>query len=225
MTNLTWDWEDEAALVSALAGSGLGDSLREAWPELVRRKTESAELIGRYLGLAVDDIVAEIGAGVGLVTAILSERVARVVSLDISDSFQRVARTTGAAQNVEFHLITPGDLGPLRGRGVNKVFSEGCFIHLNLFDIHVYARQIYDLLPSGGRFAFDVSNADRHAMWREKPWLEHLAAYQRDRNAVWQMQAWHSPSTIRSLLSDIGFFVEAVHNPDWMYAWLVARKP
>jgi cyclopropane fatty-acyl-phospholipid synthase-like methyltransferase len=224
MANLTWDWKDEATLLSALAGSGLGDSLEAAWPELVKRKTDSAQRIARYLDLRSRDVVAEIGAGVGIVTALLSEQVKRVISLDVSESFQRVAKVTAKRRNVEFHLISPGDLRPLRDSGVTKVFSEGCFIHLNLFDIHIYARQVFELLPQGGRFAFDVANADRAAMWRERPWLEHLAAYEGDRNAVWQLQAWHSPRTIRDLLADAGFVVDAVYNPDWMYAWLVARK-
>lgn len=225
MTNLTWDWENEAELLVALAGTGLGDSLQRAWPELLRRKTESAEAIARYLRLVPTDVVAEIGAGVGLVTAILSERVARVLSQDVSESFQRIARATAQGENVEFHLTSPGDLTPLFGKGVNKVFSEGCFIHLNLFDIHIYARQVFAFLPQGGLLAFDVTNADRPEMWRTDPWLEHLADYERDRNSVWQRLAWHSPVTVRALLESIGYFVEAIHNPSWHYAWIVARKP
>jgi hypothetical protein len=84
---------------------------------------------------------------------------------------------------------------------------------------------VFSLLLSGGRFTFDISNAARAELWQEQPWREHLAAYERDRNAIWQMQAWHSPRTIISLLKEVGFFIEAVSNPDWMCAWLVTRKP
>jgi cyclopropane fatty-acyl-phospholipid synthase-like methyltransferase len=225
MANLTWNWSDESTLLKALAGSGIGDSIKEAWPELVRRKTESADNIARYLDLKPDDNVAEIGAGVGLVTAFLSETVHSVHSVDVSESFQHIAKATATNPNVAFYQIEPGDLSPLSGTGVNKIFSEGCFIHLNLFDIAIYARQALGILPNGGKFAFDISNADRPALWKETPWLEHLAAYERDKNSVWQCQAWHSPATIRNLLEDVGFFVEAVYNPGWMYTWLVARKP
>ncbi len=119
MANLTWDWQEEGGLLAALAGSGLGDSIREAWPELVRRETESAGNISRYLQIGSEDVVAKIGAGIGLVTAMLLKQAGCLISLNISESFQRIARATATADNVEFHLISPGDLSPLRARGAN----------------------------------------------------------------------------------------------------------
>ncbi len=115
--NETWNFDNEIALLSALAGSSIGTSLADSWPTLERRKIESAKVIGRYLHVNKDDVLAEIGAGVGLVTHFLSLECRSIISCDISTSYQSIARTVAKNRNVEFKSIVPGDLQALVGLG------------------------------------------------------------------------------------------------------------
>jgi hypothetical protein len=216
-----WDRPNENRLVSIL---GLSGPLSDTWPSLTRNKRASALAIAKYVDVQPTDTVAEIGAGSGLITATLSQIARQVHSIDCSFHLQRIAKSIAGSPNVHFHLIDPGDLTKIKDAGVDKIISEGCFILLGLFEIFIYARQAFNILPSGGRLAFDISNADRPNLWDEGPWVSHLAAYERDKSRR-GLQTWHSPSSIKSLLENVGFFVEAIHNPGWMYTWIVARKP
>jgi hypothetical protein len=226
--NFTWDWSVESDLLSALAGSGLGGSIKDAWPELVRRKKISVENIRRYLRIEPSDVMAEIGGGMGIVGNLLAPEVTRYVNIDISASFQRIAKATSTANNIEFVLIPPGDLTAVRGKSINKFYSEACFIHLNLYDIYNYATQIFEILPFGGWLAFDFANADCTApspsLTKTTGWIEHFPQYMKDRKAVVQLLCHHSPNSIQRLLTEIGFSVEAIYFPKWEYTFIVSSK-
>ena len=59
-------------------------------------------VIGRLAELALEDVVLEIGPGVGVLTQFLAERVARVVAVELDTSLEPYLRDSGA--NVELHF-------------------------------------------------------------------------------------------------------------------------
>jgi 16S rRNA (adenine1518-N6/adenine1519-N6)-dimethyltransferase len=60
------------------------------------------DVIGRLAELAPEDIVLEIGPGVGVLTHFLAERVSRVVAVELDISLEPYLRDSGA--NVELHF-------------------------------------------------------------------------------------------------------------------------
>jgi 16S rRNA (adenine1518-N6/adenine1519-N6)-dimethyltransferase len=58
-------------------------------------------VIGRLAELSADDVVLEIGPGVGMLTQFLAERVSRVVAVELDTSLEPYLRDSGG--NVELH--------------------------------------------------------------------------------------------------------------------------
>lgn len=223
--NLTWDFDDERELLLALAGNDIvAKTIEAAITEICESKRKSFTRFVQYARLSASDTVAEIGGGFGAVSHYMSTLVRHVFCVDISQTYQAIAKRVATRPNVTFQLTSPGDLSCLRDKGINKICSEACFIHLNLFDIYNYAQQVFDILPKAGLFVFDIANANNPNIWQDRVWKSHYGDYLVDRNCVWQKQVWHDPNTICAMLSHIGFFVESVHAPDWAYSYLVARK-
>jgi 16S rRNA (adenine1518-N6/adenine1519-N6)-dimethyltransferase len=62
-------------------------------------------VIGRLAGLAPDDVVLEVGPGLGVLTAYLAERVSSVHAIELDRSLEpELRRRLGAGENVELHF-------------------------------------------------------------------------------------------------------------------------
>ncbi len=106
------------------------------------------------------DVVVEIGCGVGRLTRTLSERVQRVIALDVSEEMIALARV----HNPELANVTwlVGDGSSLSG--VQEGCADACFSHVvfqHIPDPAVtlgYVTEMGRVLRRGGWAAFGVSN-------------------------------------------------------------------
>ncbi|HVE69669.1 MAG TPA: class I SAM-dependent methyltransferase [Solirubrobacteraceae bacterium] len=158
---------DEAARENALFF--VDNRLDYRDPDLDRLWAGGVEAVDSMLGavgltVAPEDVVVEIGCGVGRLTRVLAERAARVVALDISaEMLDRARELNPQLENVEWRH---GDGASLAG--VPEASADGCFSHVVFQHIPdpavtlTYVREMGRVLRPGGWSVFQLSTAPVH---------------------------------------------------------------
>lgn len=119
------------------------------------------------LPVSPDWRVLEIGCGVGRLVKPLSQRVARVVGVDVSEEMLRRARDYCAGlPNVELHR-TEGRLDFLPAGFFDFVFSHIVFQHVpRKAYVETYFREAFRVLAPGGTFRVQVDGRARQVFRR-----------------------------------------------------------
>ena len=110
--------------------------------------------------LRPDDVVVEIGCGVGRLTRPLAARAGRVVALDVSgEMLARARELNGHLDNVEWLLGDGVSLGGVADASADVVFSHVVFQHIPDPAITLgYVHEMGRVLRPGGWAAFQISN-------------------------------------------------------------------
>lgn len=115
------------------------------------------ELVGHRPGR--DDVVLDIGCGVGRLTRALAGQVQRVIGLDVSAEMLAQARELNVGvDNVEWIHGDGATLRPIADASVDGCFSHVVFQHLPDPDLTLgYVREMGRVLRPGGWAVFQVS--------------------------------------------------------------------
>src|SRR4051794_32710519 len=107
-----------------------------------------------------DDVVVEIGCGLGRLTRVLAERAAHVHALDVSPEMVRRARELSPAlDNVTWLVGNGADLTPVADASADAVVSHVVFQHIPDPAVTLgYVREMGRVLRPGGWAAFQLSN-------------------------------------------------------------------
>jgi cyclopropane fatty-acyl-phospholipid synthase-like methyltransferase len=209
-----------------VGGTAFGTDVDEALVKLREFKNSEALISAEDLMLTADDVVAEIGSGYGFWATATSPLVRRVVCLDISPDLLELCRQEVAGRpNVECRLMAPGDLSTLESSGVTKVYAAGVFIHFNLYDIVIYLRQLFDVLPPGGRVMFNIANADCDTLFGFDQFGLALKWYGEDKTRLFTLMYFNSPATVTKIAQTIGFRLKRVRDAREQYVWFLFEKP
>jgi SAM-dependent methyltransferase len=123
---------------------------------------EAVDAILGRLGLAVgaDDVVVDLGCGLGRLTRVLAERALRVMALDVSEEMLRQAREHNAhLDNVEWIHCDGRSLTGVGDASATGFFSHVVFQHIPDPAItYAYVADVGRVLRPGGWAAFQVSN-------------------------------------------------------------------
>jgi len=106
------------------------------------------------LGDVKGKTILEYGCGDGLNTAILAERGAKVIALDISDDLLDIARTrleVNGCDGVEF-LVASAHALPLPDESIDVIFGMAILHHL---DLDLASSEVWRVLKNGGRGIFE----------------------------------------------------------------------
>lgn len=135
------------------------------------RLVRSAETVARYsappettafpleyafhlLGDVNGKTILEFGCGDGENTAILADRGAKVIALDISDELLDIARTrleVNGCDGVEF-LVASAHALPLPDESIDLIFGMAILHHL---DLDLASSEVWRVLKNGGRGIFE----------------------------------------------------------------------
>ena len=119
-----------------------------------------------------DDVVLDVGCGVGRLTRVAAERARRVHALDVSaEMVERARANLSDLDNIELHVGDGTSLRPLEDDSVDVVVSLVVFQHLPDPEVtYGYVREIGRVLRPGGWAAFQVSDDPAiHAMEHPRP--------------------------------------------------------
>jgi SAM-dependent methyltransferase len=121
-----------------------------------RSGEDTASHVAELTGVGPDDVVLEIGCGVGRVGAKLAPRCRQWIGADVSTNMLHYARTAlGGFENVSFVRLNGVDLHGIRDESIDVVYCTAVFMHIDEWDRHRYVAEAYRVLRPGGRVYVD----------------------------------------------------------------------
>jgi SAM-dependent methyltransferase len=176
-----------------------------------------------------DDVVLDIGCGVGRLTRVLARRAARVQGIDVSaEMLERARENLAGLDNVTLHLGDGRSLAPIPDESVDGVVSLVVFQHIPSPAITLgYVREIGRVLRTGGWAAFQVSNdPDIHSRVYPQPPLNVRLLPRAPRGQ--DDPAWRGSAVgldeLRIAAADGGLTIEQMHGEGTQYCIVRAVK-
>ncbi len=180
----------------------------------------TVELLKITVGINEDDVVLEIGAGVGRVGPAIAPRVARWIATDVSSNMLRHARERCAGlDNVDFVELSGWDLAPIGSGSVDVVYSTVVFMHLDEWDRYAYVKEAFRVLRPGGRLLVDNVNLVSEGGWS---FFEATAEQYHPLERPSNISKTSTPEELETYLVRAGFVdVRTGFDPDlpWVTAW------
>lgn len=207
--------DDERELLIALVGNTFGDQPQQHIDVIRASRSRFARKFVRMAGIKITDNVLEIGSGCGFGTRLLAEKAARVEACDISPAYLAYAQKECAdLENIEFSRIRSRSLAGFDDDSIDAVVSVSVFIHLNLYDMYWYFREIVRVLKADGRLCFDFADSDKlfqsdllrpkNGRARATFFTEQAEHYLDDPKQLFQLMQWNSRHGIINVADHCG---------------------
>jgi len=212
-----WDRQAQDADVAWLAVAGHTD---EATLDLTARGT--IDILRATVGLDPNDVILEIGCGIGRVGKPLSRECLHWFGADISGAMlgHAAARLKDRPNTTLVELATVG-LQEFPRDSFDLVYCTTVFMHLFEWDRYRYVQEALRVLRPGGRCYFDNYPLDSELGWGI---FTESANYPLDRRPA-HMSMTSTREELRTYLAKAGFSGVTVHDlPNGMIA-ATGRKP
>jgi ubiquinone/menaquinone biosynthesis C-methylase UbiE len=212
-----WNRQTQNLDVASLAVAGFSD---EGSMELTSRF--SVDVLKYTVGLDANDIVLEIGCGIGRVGKALSRECQHWFGADISGGMLAHAarRLSGLANTTLVELATVG-LQEFPRDSFDLVYCTIVFMHLLEWDRYRYVEEAFRVLRPGGRCYFDNFQLNCDSGWKLFMDGSH---HPLDRRPA-HISMSSSPEELRTYLGKAGFEEIRVYElPNELVA-AVGRKP
>lgn len=160
------------------------------------------QLLVEWLGVGADDVVLEIGCGVGRVGAALAPICKQWIGCDVSSHMvAHTRRRLAHLPNVRVEKISGYDLSNIPDASVDVVYSTIVFMHLDEWDRFAYVREGLRVLKPGGRMLVDNVDATSDEGW--KIFMDHAAIAPKDRPPFISKSS--TPQELENYFSRAGF--------------------
>jgi SAM-dependent methyltransferase len=127
--------------------------------EFLRAGEATLATLRDTVGIRPDDVVLDIGAGVGRAGAVLAPLCKRWIGTDVSENMlKHAAARLAHYDNVEFLAINGWDLEPIESSSIDVAYSTVVFMHLDEWERYGYVREALRVLRPGGRLYVDNIN-------------------------------------------------------------------
>ena len=199
--------EDQAKL--HVTGVTDEEALRTTGQETLRFLQES-------VGIGRDDVVLEIGCGIGRVGRVVAPLCRKWIGCDVaSNMLSLAAERLRDLPNVELKEISGYDLGGVADESVDVVYCTVVFMHLEPWDRYNYVLEAFRVLRPNGRIYVDNINLCSNGGW--KVFEDHRAFLPTERPA--HITEHSTPQEIETYLTRAGFSdVQVRTDDDWVRA-------
>jgi SAM-dependent methyltransferase len=134
--------------------------------EFSRTAQGTKTMLETLVGVGKDDVVLEIGAGVGRVGAVLAPVCRRWIGADVSENMlTHLKRRLAHLPNVEALPLNGYDLGGVADSSIDVVYCTVVFMHLDEWDRFGYVQEGFRVLRRGGRMLIDNFNLISEDGW------------------------------------------------------------
>ena len=214
-------WNDVASDVDN-AKVGVFETTDEA--EFDRSARETVSVLKSAVGVHRDDVVLEIGAGVGRVGAELAPLCKRWIGADVSENMLSFLRERLRGHgNVETVSLNGWDLSPVESESVDVVYATVVFMHLDEWDRYGYVREGLRVLKPGGRMYVDNINLLSEPGWEH--FLRDIDQYHPLARPP-HSSKMSTPAELETYLQRAGFVdVKVGDDPNLIACWAAGRKP
>jgi SAM-dependent methyltransferase len=119
----------------------------------------TARQLQESVGIRADDVVLEIGAGVGRVGAVVAPLCQEWIAADVSENMLRhLRRRLKGLGNVRTIALNGYDLAPVASESIDLVYATVVFMHLDEWERYGYVAEGMRVLRPGGRMYVDNFN-------------------------------------------------------------------
>lgn len=154
------------ALSDSLANAKMHVSGTEDEAALFQSGIGTTEFLVSNVGIERDDVVLEIGCGVGRVGKHLAPRCRRWIGTDVSPNMLRfTAERLREFQNVELIELSGDGLRPIASASIDLVYCTAVFMHLETWDRYAYVEEALRVLRPGGKCYVDNVNLCSDKGW------------------------------------------------------------
>jgi SAM-dependent methyltransferase len=113
-------------------------------------------MLKQFIGINADDVVLEIGAGIGRVGSVLAPLCKQWIGADVSKNMlSHLQRRLAAFENVSIVLLNGFDLSNIESSSVDAVYCTVVFMHLEEWERFNYIKEGFRVLKPGGRMLVD----------------------------------------------------------------------
>ena len=127
----------------------------------------SAAQVCAALEIGENDLVLELGCGVGRIGRELAPRCRHWTGVDISENMIKHARDRLlACDNVSFHRLDRSKLEMLEDNSIDKAYSIAVFCHMDKEDLYLYMQELNRVVRPGGMIFVETWNLDHPVGWR-----------------------------------------------------------
>ena len=174
------------------------------------------------VGIRADDVVLEIGCGVGRVGKVVAPLCRKWIGCDVaSNMLALAAERLRDLPGVELKEISGYDLSGVADASVDVVYCTVVFMHLESWDRYNYIAEAFRVLRPRGRIYVDNINLCSDGGW--KVFETHRAFPPSDRPP--HMTQNSTPQEIETYLKRGGFNeVRMRTDDDWIRAWGIKPK-
>jgi SAM-dependent methyltransferase len=211
-----WNAVSESEDSAKIAVSGYVDE------ELYRSTGEGTKnMLKQFVGISPDDVVLEIGAGVGRVGAVLAPICKEWIGADVSENMlSHIERRLDGFKNIRTIATNGFDLREIPSESVDVVYCTVVFMHLEEWDRFSYIKEGFRVLKPGGRMLVD--NVD---LTSDRGWTffeEHCAIPPLERPA--QISKTSTPQELETYFKRAGYSDIRQHRAD---LWIITygKKP
>lgn len=183
---------------------------------------DTVDTLRETVGVHADDVILEIGCGVGRVGRVLSPFVREWIGCDVSrNMIGHAAYRLVGLTNTRLQEISGYDLQPIADASVDVVYTTVVFMHLEEWDRYNYILEAKRVLKPGGRFYCDNVDLASPAGWQVFEANRLLKPSERPA----QISKCSTKPEIETFLTRAGFTdVHVDRRLDfWVYGW--GRKP
>jgi ubiquinone/menaquinone biosynthesis C-methylase UbiE len=158
-----WTASSQTRRQATMAVMGDGDADEQSLIDLGEKTRRQLETT---VGINPDDVILEIGCGVGRVGRVLAPRCKRWIGCDVSPNMLDHARERLASfGNASFVEVSGFDLSPVEDASVDLVYCTVVFMHLDEWDRYNYVLEAHRVLRPGGRIFVDNFNLRSDEGW------------------------------------------------------------
>ena len=183
---------------------------------------ETLRFLQDTVGIGKDDVVLEIGCGVGHVGKVVAPLCRKWIGCDVaSNMLSLTAARLKDLSNVELVEVSGYDLSGVADASVDVVYCTVVFMHLESWDRYNYILEGFRVLRPNGRIYVDNINLCSDGGW--KVFEVHRAMSSTNRPP--HMTQNSTPQEIETYLKRAGFDeVRMRTDDDWIRAWGIKPK-
>lgn len=157
-----WNGVSSNQSSAMIAVAGYDD---EAQYEIAAQAT--LQTLRSTVGVSQDDIILEIGAGVGRMGQVLAPLCRKWIATDVSENMLSFARQRNShLTNIDYVPLSGWDLEPIPTSSVDVVYCTVVFMHLDEWERYNYIREAHRILKPGGRIYVDNFNLLSEPGWK-----------------------------------------------------------